>query len=667
MQNTWTFALIFLSFWVLQPALAAEEQGVTVYPSQFFAQSRPATAYDMITRLPGFNFDGGNSARGLAGTAGNVLVDGARPIAKNDSLSTILQRIPASSVERIEVIRGGAANIDMQGQSVLANVIRKTGASNQLVLNGQVTYLGSGQWNPGGSLEYHGSSGGLSYEATIARLAQQWDDGPGVGYRLLTPAGGPTERDHAQSWGIMRFGYSLHGAVTAPLFGGAWDSNLTLQTTDYSSGIAYDGAGGHWRYPSVTAERSGEFGSHWQGKLAGLDVEISALQRLDHREDTSRSFSPTDNAVFLSRKNTGESVLRLTARYPVSPALGLEGGGEIAYNYLDGHSLYVDNAVPVALPNANLRVDEKRGEAFGTATWKIIPSLSLEAGARFEFSTLHESGDTQSTRDFFYPKPRLLLSWSPDDRTQLRLRVERVLGQLDFGNFVAASGLSSYGVQAGGADLRPDQRWQMEVAAERHFWGKGALVVSFLHEEIKDLQDYIPVSATLDAPGNIPHATSQQITIGGTIPLDFLGITNGLLTPNLYWTDSEVRDPVTGEMRRISGQRDINSYYNFTQDIDAWSSTWGISWGTSFSRTTWRMTEIGRVAIHNNPLLNVFWSYKPEPAWKITLGADNFLPYRLELAQADYPGPRNLGGVPRIQETYIRTMPRIYLQIRASF
>src|SRR3954465_8217516 len=94
-------------FWFLlcaAPAWAQSDQGISVYPASFFADARPATAYDMISRLPGFSLDNGlSSARGFAGTAGNILIDGARPTAKNDDPSTILGRIPAANVERIEL------------------------------------------------------------------------------------------------------------------------------------------------------------------------------------------------------------------------------------------------------------------------------------------------------------------------------------------------------------------------------------------------------------------------------------------------------------------------------------------------------------------------------------------------------------------------------------
>jgi outer membrane receptor protein involved in Fe transport len=668
---TWVFAVAATILSAAAPARAAvppraDGDQISVYAAAFFADARPATASDMVSRLPGFTLNTGLTAvRGFAGSGGNVLIDGARPTAKDDDLNTILERIPASAVERIEVIRGGAPGVDMQGHSVVANIIRRTDHADQLIINVENTLLGTGSWSPGGSIEYHGQSGAVRYEATLGRLSQVRDDGPGNGYRLFTPAGGATRRDHAQSWGIMRLGYNAHGGVIVPLLGGEWNNNFTLQTTDYPSGIEYDGTAGIFNFPSITKERTGEFGSHWQGLLDGFNVEMLLLQRLGHREDASRSDTPTGNSAFMGRRNTGETILRGTVRYTLSPGLSLEGGGEGAFNYLDGHTRYVANGAPVIVPNANVRVDEKRGEVFATATWKILETLSLEAGSRFEFSSIHESGDTDSTRSFFYPKPRALLSWSPDDKTQLRLRAERTVGQLDFSDFVASSNLSAFGVAAGGAELRPDQRWQFELAAERHFWDRGALVVSLLREDITDLQDYIPVGGGLDAPGNIPHATSEQLTVTGTIPLDFLGIENGLLKPNVYWTASSLTDPVTGESRRISNQRNINSYYDFTQDIDAWKSTWGVSWGTSFSRTTWRISEVRRISVHNNPLLSVFWSYKPSEAWKITVGVDNAAPWRLGIDQFDYPGPRDPAVVPDTQLVRLRTVPRSYLQLRS--
>ena len=657
---------VFLSALAMVPASAQEQKGISSYPASFFADARPATAYDMIGRVPGFAFDNGLSARGFAGTAGNVLVDGARPTAKTDDLNSILQRIPATSVERIDVIRGGAPGIDMQGQTVVANVVRSKENTAQTILSSTITYTGAGQWSPAIGIEYHGQSGAIRYEASLARTSQIWDDSPGNGYRMVTAPGVAPVYDRAVRTGMLRVGYSLHGGVIAPLWGGEWNNNFTLQTNDFPSGVRYYGGGGS-RFDYITRLKNGEFGSHWQGLLGGINLETLVLQRLGHEDDSNTSAAVGSSAIFLAGKDTGETIARVTARYSFSPSLSLETGGEGAYNFLDGHSTFVSNGAAIALPNANIFVDERRGELFATATWKIQPNLTLEGGARMEFSTISESGDTQNSRSFFYPKPRLLLSWAPDDKSQVRFRAEKVLGQLNFADFAASSNLAGFGVAAGNSDLRPEQRWQFEAAAERHFWDKGALVVTYLHEEITDLQDFIPVGGGLDAPGNIAHAISEKLSIGATITLDFLGIKNGQLKPNVYWTTSSLIDPVTGERRRISNQRNINSYYNFTQDLDEWKSTWGFSTGTSFSRTTWRIAQISRAAIHNSPFLNVFWTYKPTPDWNITLGADNFGPYRFELEQINFSGPRNIAPPPTIQDVFTRTQPRFYLQLRKTF
>src|SRR5689334_6255795 len=85
------------------PPDAAAASNVMPYKPDFFSQFRPNTAMDMVGRIPGFSFDGASGARGFSGTGGNVLIDGERPPSRGDNLSSIIGRIPASAVERIDV------------------------------------------------------------------------------------------------------------------------------------------------------------------------------------------------------------------------------------------------------------------------------------------------------------------------------------------------------------------------------------------------------------------------------------------------------------------------------------------------------------------------------------------------------------------------------------
>ena len=143
-------------------AIAAAEQtesGTSVFPPAFFASARPNTAFDMVQRVPGFSFDPGDRVRGFGGAAGNVLVGGRRPSSKADSLSEILQRIPAASVARIELIRGAAPGIDMQGRSVVVNVVLIAGARTEATAVGALRAYGDGRIAPNGELDWSRSGG----------------------------------------------------------------------------------------------------------------------------------------------------------------------------------------------------------------------------------------------------------------------------------------------------------------------------------------------------------------------------------------------------------------------------------------------------------------------------------------------------------------------------
>ena len=209
-----------------------------------------------------------------------------------------------------------------------------------------------------------------------------------------------------------------------------------------------------------------------------------------------------------------------------------------------------EDSVSVPLPSANALVGTRDAASVRARTLEIQHSQwMLEAGARFEYSNISETGDVNESRSFFYPKPRAVLTWTPDASTQIRLRYERVLGQLDFTNFVASSSLNSTGVTAGNANLKPDDHMQYEFSYERHFWGKGAIVATLLHEKIADVVDDVPVtnsSGTFDAPDNIGSGQNNQFTFGLTLPLDKLWLTNGLLQATNILRFSSVRDPVTG-------------------------------------------------------------------------------------------------------------------------
>lgn len=601
------------------PAAAppAVQQGVVSYGPQFFAAQQPANASEMVARLPGFSLDTGDSVRGFEGAAGNVLIDGQRPTSKTDDLDEILRRIPASQVERIDVIRGGAPGIDMQGKSVLANVVRKPGAGFRGLLAVANTHLYDDRNMHGMRLELSGGRGQRNWEAA-ARYGYGNDDGGDVGPQVRIGPGGDIQRTSdvaGRSDGLQK---TLTGAYEQPLLGGKVRVN---------GRVFWE----HWKFqqdnlftapPGLGVEttddtyftRQTELGGRYNRDFgARLGLELIALRQTNDR-DISSIFADRDGtSQFRLLREGSESIGRGVVKYRFSDKLSVEAGGEGAFNAQDSATRFTSNGQAVSLPAANVHIEEKRGEAFLKATWRPAAAWTLDGGVRYEASSISSDGDVLLEKSLRFAKPRLALTWAPIAITQVRLRVERVVGQLNFDDFVASANFNTgAGISAGNPDLDPEQAWVAEAAVEQRFWGGAVGVLTLRHSRLSDVIDRGPVRfvhtdpATnlevvdfFDQPTNIGDGTKDELLANLTLPFDRLGWKGALLKAEATWRRSEVTDPTTHQTREISDLRPLEWSVSFSQDLPRWKASYGFDvWG-GWSETSYRFDSIETVKLHN--------------------------------------------------------------------
>ena len=301
-----------------QPAAeSVAQQGVISYTPADFAAARPNTALDMISRLPGFSFDGGDSVRGFAGAAGNVLIDGQRPTIKTDSLGDTLNRITIDQVERIDVIRGSVPGIDMQGQTVVANVIRKKVDTFQQVFSVRgFLFSESGKTIPG-----------WNYQATRRVGEHQFDVSAGRGIAM-------------DGDGVP---HNLRGSYKGPQFGGTLSLNGVIGTDEFKNEQRFLSATTDEKFVNRSANDRGEVSVNFLMDL-GPDIEwetlglaklaFGSLDATGLVQDPT-GVDPDSSQLFQIEAEAGERIGRTTLRYTMSPELSFEGGGEIAYNYRD--------------------------------------------------------------------------------------------------------------------------------------------------------------------------------------------------------------------------------------------------------------------------------------------------------------------------------------------
>jgi outer membrane receptor protein involved in Fe transport len=666
-----------MPLWALAQAVAvtapaaSEQAGVVSYGPSFFATQNANNANDILGRIPGFILDTGSSVRGFEGAAGNVLIDGRRPATKTDDLGTILTRIPISRVARIDVIRGGAPGIDMQGKSVIANVVMKTGGGVRGLLAEANEVTADGRFFVSNfRAEASGALGPRNWELS-GRIGSGPDDAVSDGRSLYAFASGAPPQVAL----LDAKGLDLNGAVTGafetPLAGGRLRFNARFYQEKFKepeTDQIISPSPEVQQFGFVQKTTDTEVGGRFSRSFgADTDIDFVALRTTRHRDTDSSSDVEGDATDFFSRAISSELILRGVIKQRFGARLSAEAGVENADNILDSRTKLTENGERVVVPAANVRVGEDRTEVFVKGTWRPANSLNFDVGLRYEISDISSRGDVRLTKRLHYAKPRVVLTWQARPSTQLRLRYEREVGQLDFNAFVASSNLTNdVGITAGNPDLNPQQAWVSEAAIEQTAWTGATLTLTARHQKLTDVVDRGPVfspDGVFDRPANIGAGTEDDLILDYSLPFDRWGWHGGLLRGEFVRRWSAVTDPTTGEERRISGQHPIDWNLSFSQDLPRYRVYFGIDLNGGFRRDYWRFNQVETVKLQT--WVRPYLEWKPTPAWSLRwempLATAPDVRYRDTLQF--FPGPRNLGGQPDVLDRHFHFPRAFYFRI----
>ena len=651
---------------------AAASQGVIAYPPAFFAAARPVNAREMLDRIPGFVFNGGDGVRGYEGAAGNVLIDGQRPASKSDNLDDILRRTPASKVARIELIRGGAPGIDMQGKAVIANIILKTeSGTHGLFAVANNFYAADGRNAPASRLEGSGGSNGRNWELGLF-VGTFIDDGSGDGPRLrVNPAGVPLIRSYIQS---EAGGHDYHatGAYETPLVGGKlkisgrlqrqfWDYDETNRATFPNGDLILSHQG--------DTSDEGEFGLLYTRQISSAsNLELVGLHRGRNEKFDAISRGPGGLDDFRQDSDTRETIVRAVMKSTRSSTLSLEFGGEDVLNTLDNRLTFASNGQAIPIPGGNVQVEEKRFELFGKAVWRPLSHWTLEGGLRHEGSKISSKGEVKLKKTLSFDKPRIAVTWAPSESTQVRLNFERSVGQLDFGDFTAGTSQNSGLVTAGNTDLVPEQAWISEATVEQRFLGEGSISVTVRHSALTDVIDRAPIftaTEAFDSPANIGNGTKDELAIDLTLPFDRIGMKGAQLRGSSTWRRSDVTDPTTKARREISGLRPLEWQANFSWDLPRYKLNWGVEVDGAWRQAYYRLDEIEirKLKTYVQPYIE----WKPKPDLSVRGEWSNATERGFRNTRYVYNGPRNKNGLAYADDRDIQFGQMYYIRIRKTF
>ena len=419
-----TISLISYSVYAqetITPSEIEDTGQVVNYDAEFFSRYRPSTALDMVNQLPGFQLDDGDGSRGFSSSAGNLLINGRRLSAKQDLSSAALFRIPASLVERIELIRSQAGGVDFQGHSVLANVYLRSEIPASVrwelwILQNKVAPI-----KPAGNISLSHHIGDIDYNLGIdvERDTSGWVGVENVfddsGELIAT---GPDDRTetgfrinslslNASSWLGDNFvqlnsrftgnnsNYVFPSSVISQLPGGpVLDVNRETDTKNREYEVGSD------IERKIMAQLTGKAILLYTNKVRNDD---STRQNIDSiLGQTLFRFAETDTTQ-------KELITRLEFDWSGFSDHAIQFNVERAYNILDRSLFQTDDRgsgpIEVDVPGANSRVEEDRWDFLLLDNWKL-GDFELDSGIGAETSTLSQSGDTELERTFFFKTTR---------------------------------------------------------------------------------------------------------------------------------------------------------------------------------------------------------------------------------------------------------------------
>ncbi|WP_345950485.1 TonB-dependent receptor [Mucilaginibacter sp. PAMB04274] len=185
--------------------------------------SQGGSATDLLTNVPSVQVDveGNVNLRGSSNV--RVLINGKPSALSGGSVSDILQSIPASAIENIEVITNPSSKYDAEGQSGIINIVLKRNA--QLGFNGSVAGTVGTQNTYNGSLN-------LSYQTSKVNLFGNYSyrkaDRVGNGYTDRITYPGTADAIFQNQLSDQKFSFNSHNVRTGIDFNLSPKTVLTL-------------------------------------------------------------------------------------------------------------------------------------------------------------------------------------------------------------------------------------------------------------------------------------------------------------------------------------------------------------------------------------------------------------------------------------------------------
>jgi len=485
--------------------------------------SEGGSATDLLTNVPSVqvDVDGNVNLRGSSNV--RILIDGKPSLIAGGNVSDILQSIPASSIETIELITNPSSKYDPEGQSGIINIVLKKNKSLGFTGTASVSAGTLQAFNSNVSLAYqhkkiniygnyshrqnNRSADGFSYRTRDAiqpnTVAQQYNQ------NSLNTGGNNGNQIKA---GID---YNLANKTTV-----SFSSNINFRDNDriqnsITNGLNYPGAliqkqvtaneaNNHGNNHDFNIDLSQKFKKPKEELTANFSLGKGNENDVDNLNSEQYTYYPAskyfDNRQYnLNQGNNRNWNLQADYTDPIGKDGKLELGYRTTLSRADNSfiaSVYDTSAKDFVFDptiSTQFIYDEKTHAAYGTYQQQY-GKFGLQVGSRFEKTIINTdlvATNQSHVQNYFRIYPSVFLSEKLSEDQTLQLSYSRRINRprdREINPFLDKSDPLSY--RQGNPDLRPEDVHSFELSYAK-YWKSTTLTSSIYYRRTNDIIEFV--------------------------------------------------------------------------------------------------------------------------------------------------------------------------------
>lgn len=592
------------------------------------------TVGDVLGKLPGIeSFNGSARARGMSRDSVQMLVDGER---QSGGGMGPLSRLPASEIERVEIVRGNSAEFG-GSSAITVNVVLKKALNLQPSeykigiglrkdeLNDQVSYtmnsqqpilLGEGKltW----SIPFTWYSNRTPIHST------QWRQSSSPDFSWLERADGMTSFAHMGVSPKITWKSGRDSVTLMPMiFYGPSERDSDADISATPAAASYRRLREDSFSRLLRLRMNGE-------KMLGeskLSSRISLNNRVNHSDTLRYSDEPSGSVFSRFSNNNRENESNLAFRFD----------HPIAQHYVS-LSAEMNNLrrqdEQLAAPLLNLGVQSAQVQEnilWLQDAWTLSDAVALTTGVRVEQIRLSASGVQRQTGAVL---PSLAWRWQPNPQYVFRSALGAGLKAPKL-NEISNAATPSVALNTpldadvrGNPQLKPERNINLELAMERYWADQTSVMSANLY--VRSTQHFTERIIAqeggrwVDRPQNVGDSLHWGIELDAKLKTDDWAWQGGTLRSHLVIPRNRVEDDRLGGTRRAKETPVYSLSVGLDQQLPQWKSTLGLDMQI-FGRSETALPGEQYALTKSRTLLDAYWLYQIDARMKLRVVGRNLL------------------------------------------